>query len=438
MQYHYHSNKRSRTIPRQIAAILILSLFFATALPMLSSGGTSAGFPAFGGTPAGFPAFDADTSVYAADAKPATTTITVKSKDNTTTAWISQTSPLTNILSRDSIDTLTVSRSKSGRRDIALVRLPLPANVTASEVKSAYLYLKKSSGSTPSVKADIIKSPWIYNDVNWKNFKNNTAGKTSPSSQYVGNGWYRINVTTAVKKWFAGSYANAGLAIAETKKGKSTAFYSGYGDDPKKYPKLKITYAKQTPETQYGKFGFTKVKNTNCLSFALRDRNPIFYDALFPDTKAFQAAYDEGGTAGGLQYTKEAVIAYVDAHRAELKISNLRVLKSWKSPIDPAKEYRVAMRVGFHDRNIEAGVQVDEDFDYHFMAQLSDGAWAQAIGNDPSALVPGSNRDLNPCKYPWDGSSIWGFEKWAGYYDSAAVYFAVTKDAKGFTSHQEK
>jgi hypothetical protein len=330
-----------------------------------------------------------------------------------------------------------VCSSDLGQKNIALVRLPLPANVTSGEVKSAWLYLKKSSGSVPHVQADIVRSPWMYGDVTWKSFKNDLAGKPSKVSQSAGNGWYKIDVTSAVKKWFSGSYANSGLAIIETVKGKSVKFYSGYGKDPANYPKIKISYVPAPAETSYGKYGFTKVKNTNCLSFALRDKDAVFYDDLFPDTAAFQAAYDEGGTAGGLQYTKDAVTAYVEAHKDALKISQLRVLKSWKTPIDPAKEYRIAMRVGFHDRTPEPGIQVDEDFDYHFMAQLKNGSWAQAIGADPSGVVPGSNRNLNPCKYAWDGSNTWGFEKWAGYYNSAAVYFAVTKDTKDFTSHKE-
>jgi hypothetical protein len=173
------------------------------------------------------------------------------------------------------------------------------------------------------------------------------------------------------------------------------------------------------------------------MSYALRDTSGIFYDDLFSadDTAAFQAIYDEGGTDAALQFVKEKVFAYIDKNQQALGVSSYREIDGFDAPIDTATEYRVCLRVGFRDRSFPEGIQVDQDFDYHFKVQLEDGTWAEKTPGEPSRVCPGTHAGLDVARFPWDESYLWGYERWNDFYDSGAVYFAVTKDGDAFTQH---
>jgi hypothetical protein len=187
---------------------------------------------------------------------------------------------------------------------------------------------------------------------------------------------------------------------------------------------------------RFGKFGYEAQEDGNCMSYALRDRDMILYDDLIDDTPAFQASYDTGGIGGALQYLKNRVSDYVERHSAELQIGGIREIDGFRAPIDENEEYRIAMRIGFRDRNMPLGIQVDSDFDYHFWAQVSDGSWAEKTPDESSRLAPGSNSGLNPGKYPWNQGYMWGYDKWNDYYTSDTIYFAVKKTTAAFTSHR--
>jgi hypothetical protein len=83
-------------------------------------------------------------------------------------------------------------------------------------------------------------------------------------------------------------------------------------------------------------------------------------------------------------------------------------------------------------------IRVDQDFDYHLRVQLTDGSWAEKTPGEPSQITPGSNGKTDPGIYPWDESFMWGYEKWADFYTSDTVYFAVVKSTDAFTRANSK
>jgi hypothetical protein len=191
------------------------------------------------------------------------------------------------------------------------------------------------------------------------------------------------------------------------------------------------------PGGKFGKFGFEPQEDGNCMSYALRDLDAIAYGDLIDDTRAFQAAYDAGGADAALQYAKRQAMAYVERHKAALLIESFREIDGFQAAIDADAEYRIAMRAGFRDRDARPGIQVDTDFDYHFMLQVSDGSWAEKMPGEPSRLAPGSNHALDPGRHPWTQGYVWGHLKRNDYYAGDTAYFAVKKASAAFTEHKK-
>ncbi len=54
----------------------------------------------------------------------------------------------------------------------------------------------------------------------------------------------------------------------------------------------------------------------------------------------------------------------------------------------------------------------------------------------PTEIIPNVPPGVSPGRYPWDGTLEWGYEKYTGVHTSKIIYFAVTKDADGFTGHK--
>jgi hypothetical protein len=198
-----------------------------------------------------------------------------------------------------------------------------------------------------------------------------------------------------------------------------------------------VTYKPNESGRSYGKYGYTAQDDGNCLSYSLRDTGAIFYDDLVADTAAFQKIYDEGGTGAALPYFKALCFDYIEQNRETLQIESIRELSGFDAKIDPTKEYRVALRIGFRDHSLPEGIQVEQDFDYHLRVQLTDGSWAEKTPGESSRIAPGSNAALDPGTYPWDESFMWGYEKWNDFYTSDTVYFAVTKSTDSFTFHSD-
>jgi hypothetical protein len=173
----------------------------------------------------------------------------------------------------------------------------------------------------------------------------------------------------------------------------------------------------------------------NCLSYALRDTDGIYFDALGLDYTQWVALYNAGGVDEILPSMTQSVLDYVNAHADALKISNIRVIDGFDAAIDPETEYRVALRIGARDSGGVFGVIDEGDFDFHLQAQLKNGTWAEKMPQDPSRVVPGSHAGLSPERLQWDTSPMWGNDKWNNFYTSKAVYFAVTKDTDAFTAH---
>jgi hypothetical protein len=254
------------------------------------------------------------------------------------------------------------------------------------------------------------------------------------ASEDAGGGWVRLDVTNEVRAWLGGNLNNNGVALFASEPGPGSHFWSAAAPREENCPKLELTYAPERGGADY-KYGFEKQIDGNCMSYALRDTAMILYDDLF-DTAAFQKIYDAGGPDASLRYVKKCVLDYMLAHRDALGLASVRELDGFDAALTTPDEYRIALRIGFRDRSAPEGIQVEEDFDYHFWVEVSEGRWAEKTPAEPSRLVPGTNRDTDPGAYPWHQGYMWGYEKWNDYYTGAVVYFAVAKTTDAFTTHK--
>ncbi|MDR3314016.1 MAG: DNRLRE domain-containing protein [Oscillospiraceae bacterium] len=366
-------------------------------------------------------------------------TVTIQDPENTAAAHISEQKPDEGADFTAAMEIVEIGRSAEGQRSDALFRFKLPAGILAEQLREAYFYIRYQAGDEPTLRAVAMTQSWYTVTGTWNEAGGSIANDPNPATATKEAGdWYKIDVTALVQAWLSGKSNNNGFAVEEAVNGKSASFYSTINAElaPENCPKLVITYAEATAPQggRLGKYDYEEQEVGNCFSYALRDHDMILYDDLF-DTAALQTAYDAGGVEGGLAYVKAQVAQYVDLHKDALQIAGMRELPAYNASIS-ADEYRIALRIGFRDRSFQEGIQVDEDFDYHFWAQMADGTWAEKTPQENSRLVPGSSAATDPGQYPWHQGYLWGYDKWNDYYTSDVVYFAVTKAGQGFTAHK--
>lgn len=317
---------------------------------------------------------------------------------------------------------------------VSLVWLPLPAGIQPAQLAEATLSLRPQEESLP-FEAGYAEESWLLALSAWDEMRDALAFEEASLSARDAEGWQSADVTETVRAWLSGQMDNNGFAIRAAG-GALAVWRAGDSDTPQDAPRLTVRYHPQTDAVPSAPYNFSLQKEGNCLSYALRDTDPIYLDALAADPDEMQRVYDAQGEAEAFAYFTERVFDYINANSEALAIAGLRRLDGFDAQIDPAREYRVALRVGFREANGVEGIQIaDGEFDYHLRAQVADGSWAEKFPLDISRLSPGSNAALDPGLYPWDSSYMWGYAKWEDYYTSETVYFAVEKEGEAFTAH---
>lgn len=360
-------------------------------------------------------------------------TITVQEPDYSVGATIDRLDPTASGLGGPVI---YLTSDADGAQRISFIRLPLPTGITAEQVQKVYLEICYKEGDVPtSAQTGVVTQRWTTQGATWDIMGGAVSFENASAAEEAGDGWYRFDVTATVQNWLNGAMENLGFALEYTDANLDTQIYPpNTDDDISKSPRLVVTYAPTEDTMAYGKYDFAEQAEGNCLSYALRDTDPIYLDQLLDDAAAFEDAIAQGN---GVKYFSDLVVEYVQAHKDALGISGFRIISADEA-IDTDTEYRIALRLGFHNRNGVDGIQAkDGDFDYHLRAQLRDGSWTEKFprSQSPSRIVPGTNAENSLNQYPWSASYQIGNEKFQDYYDSDIVYFAVTKTTDDFTAH---
>ena len=420
---------KNRSVNRTPAAVLFLSAFLIVTLLAGCARGSTAGDASEGGL--------SETDAPNSEAAEKTTVVT--GVDITVTSWVSEKRPDKNVSNETDLSSIDVGPAETGDARLGLVRFDLPAGVTPRELVSARLRMKMKEGDAPKVRAGTVTDSWSFALVDWNSLEGHTVFRDdAPICEADEGDWYGIDVTDIVREWVAGDRPNYGFVLAGTEEGKLTRFWSAFGDDEANYPQLSVRYREDAPAAKYGKYGYTEQPEEagNCLSYALRDTDAIYEDALFGagDADAFEKAF-AAGTDGALAYFKDVMGNYIEAHKEALGIETWRTLSGFDDPIDPEKEYMIALKIGAQGMDSDAEMSAFSGVDYHLRVRLDDGRWAEKVPHVASRVTPGSNEAFDTGKYPWDSVFQWGYFKWTNYYDRPALYFAITKSTDEFTAH---
>lgn len=331
-----------------------------------------------------------------------------------------------------------------GTETTAFLRIPLGTDFFSGEVQEAKLFLKPVSAEIPTaLKVGTVGQSWTaaYTDTtNEPGLLPDAAAITEVPVTPEADGWISLDVTKQVQAWLSGEVRNNGFVFSGVAGQPIVDFATTEPDTP--YFEVAGTVGDRP--TDQGLFGFTQQPegdiwaaddSGNCLSFALRDNNSILFDDLGMNYDEINRIFTESGEDGVAEYVAQHVEGYVDAHKDALQISGFRRLDSYDSPIDPATEYRIALRVGASQPG-GLGMSEQGGFDYHLWAQLADGRWAQKFPQDYSEIIPGTSAERSPDQNYWDSGRQFGSPKTQDFYQSKIIYFAVTKATPDFTAHK--
>ncbi len=172
------------------------------------------------------------------------------------------------------------------------IKFTLPTNISASQITSAYLRIKKREYAAPTVKAYRVTSNWTSSAVTWNNKPGyTTSGATGTISLDTG-AWYKINATTMVKNWRSGAYSNYGFMLmepSESNTNQKTKFYSSDAPSPNK-PELVINYNSSFPNARL--IGVTNAghDHSSCLTTAKSFLSGCDFSNVFIHTGAFTTA----------------------------------------------------------------------------------------------------------------------------------------------------
>jgi len=335
--------------------------------------------------------------------------------------------------------------NRSDEDVFALLRVTLGAEFFADEIKSARLHLKPQGEIASTLRLTYINSIW---SPNMTILSEALALIDEGSFVLVDvikevNGWISLDITYFVISWINGDIRNNGLAIFGVD-GYELSVFCVYGDNT---PFIRVNGTVGTRYLGYARHSFVRVPwkgmdnpldAGNCLSFALRDINMINLAHLNSTYEEIDYIYRSEGISAVTEHIADLVEQYVADNAEALQISGFRRIESFDSPINPALEYRIALRVGV---DVSPNIPITEHggFDYHFWVQIDDGRWAQKFPIGYSEIVVGSGAGIDPGRYYWHmvSDEYWGWFYNMDFYTSNIIYFAVTKDTEEFTAHME-
>lgn len=170
--------------------------------------------------------------------------IMITGENNTKDSYVSSRYPTANYYLNNYIKT---GRDADYYIRRTYIKFDLPAYLYGKNITSAYINIKKYTGSTPSINAYRVTGSWTSSTINWNNKPSFSTVNASSSGVASTNNWYKLYVTNIVSSWTNGAYTNYGFMIkdlTETGTSQWTAFYSSDAPSPNK-PELRITYLPQ-------------------------------------------------------------------------------------------------------------------------------------------------------------------------------------------------
>jgi hypothetical protein len=329
---------------------------------------------------------------------------------------------------------MRVEKTAFGGDIFSFVSVPLGIDYFVDEITEAKLFLYASDGPKKLL-IGTVNGRWTLFFSTREEAKalvdKNTL--TPVALQPEDDGWFSVLVTDIVKAWVRADIQNFGFALFPLTGEAQGLFADMYNNDGNA-PYLKVSGRPGKRPEGYAKFGFTRVPeegrlddtvNGNCLSYALRDSVPVFLDDLGSNYRDINRVLSESGEDGVADFISGLFEKYVEEHKTGLRVSKLRRIDDFNSSIDPAKEYRIVMRLGCYATEDMPLSENARNFDFHFWAQLADGRWSQKYGWNYSEIIPATGPGVSPEKYYWEMAKY-------GYLYRSKMIFRGTGDSLNF------
>jgi hypothetical protein len=337
--------------------------------------------------------------------------------------------------------TMRVEKTAFGGEIFSFVRLPLGIEFFANEITEAKLFLYAADSAPPKkLLIGTVSGRWTLYKPTLAEAKElvDNNGLKAVALQPEDDGWVSVLVTEIVKAWVRADILNFGFALFPLAGEAQGVFADMYNSDENK-PYLKVSGRVGKRPGGYGKFGFTRLPeegrlddtvNGNCLAYAVRDSVQVLLDDLGSNYREVNRVLSESGEDGVADFIGGLFEKYVEKHKAALRVSKLRRIDGFNSSINPAKEYRIVMRLGCYATEDQPLSKKAHNFDFHFWSQLADGRWSQKYGGSYSEIIPATGPGVSPEKYYWE------MAKYGYLYRSKLLYYAVTKDTDEITVHR--
>jgi len=343
--------------------------------------------------------------------------------------------------SSDDTRTIRVGKTAGGGDIFSFVRVPLGVDFFANEITEAKLFLYVALGAPPKkLLIGTVNGRWTLYTSTCAEAKAlvDKNGLKVAALQPEGDDWVSVSVTEIVKAWVRADIQNFGFALFPLEGEAQGLFADMYNNDGNA-PYLKVSGRIGKRPSGYGKFGFTRVPeegrlddtvNGNCLAYAVRDSVPVYLEDLGSSYPEINRVLSESGEDGVADYIGGLFEKYVEEHKAALRVSKLRRIDNFNSSINPAKEYRIVLRLGCYATEDQPLSDNAYNFDFHFWSQLDDGRWSQKYGGNYSEIIPATGSGVSPEKHYWEMS------KYGYLYRSKLIYYSVTKDTDEITVHR--
>ena len=279
------------------------------------------------------------------------------------------------------------------------IKFNLPSALSTKSIYSAYVNIKKGTGSAPSIKAYRVVGSWTSSSLTWNNKPSYSESWFSSNATAGSNNWYKLYVTSLVKKWLNGTYSNNGLLIKDdTESGTSqwTVFYSSDAPSPNK-PELRISYSDSVRPYNPIYANTTLCSTTNCMGYALNRNVFIDYTMMGIDNTQLYGLNAEQ-MLNTISEKAEELMNSSFPSQGWIAIEYSEI-DTYYSSIAP-NHYRVALRVCIFDSNNNQTFDIGESYDYHWWYETSSGNWAEKWGNAPSHEIAGT-ADHDPASYDW-------------------------------------
>jgi hypothetical protein len=295
------------------------------------------------------------------------------------------------------------------------IRFNLPTNIPAANVTSAYLRIKKNAYAAPEIKAYRVTGTWSPSTVKWINQPAFTIDYASTTAYNDSGAWYRMYTTLIVEYWLCGVYDNFGFVLkepTETDEDQKTRFYSSDAPSPNK-PELIIEFSSYDFGCRsYDSWIYAGI---NCAGYALDQETLITFGINFDDLNNCSNEEELW------EYTKSRVSSWLSSNMS----GEYRSISSYYANINSNDEWRVVLRMGYHDDgdgDVDIDNQDNDYYDFHWWYQTDTGQWAEKQGSDPSHLISGTSGSTDPFDVSWPHR---GF---SSFYDSPCKYYAIIED----------